>query len=288
MIACVFAMFFTANVCWGFSPHKRINTEAVYLLPEPVFQFYKEHKDYLYEHAVDPDKRRHSVVGEAEKHFIDLNQYGSSLSEVEKSIKLSWACAIEKFTEDTLREHGIGPWNALWSYHSLVKAFEENDKDRILQVSSELGHYIADLHVPLHTTSNYNGQETNQVGIHALWETRLPELFSAEYDFLMPEVAYLENPKKAIWEAVFESHALVNEVLNYEAIISNDTMLNKYTNDERNGRVQYTYSHAFSAKYHESLNGMVEKRMRESITLIASLWYSAWVDSGQPYLKNIE
>lgn len=288
MLLYITALFFSVHACWGFSPHKRINAEAVYLLPKPVFQFYKKHKDYLSEHAIDPDKRRHSVVGEAEKHFIDLDQYGSSLSEVEESIELSWTCAVEKFTEDTLREHGIGPWNALWSYHSLVKAFEENDKERILQVSAELGHYVADLHVPLHTTSNYNGQKTKQVGIHALWETRLPELFSDEYDFLMPEVTYLESPKKAIWEAVFESHSLVKQVLSNEIYISNDSTLSKFTNDERNGRMQYTYSHAFSSKYHQSLNGMVEKRMKKSIALIASLWYSAWVDSGQPYLKNIE
>lgn len=280
--------FFVSFQFWGFNPHRRINEEAVYLLPEPLFQFYKAHKNYLSEHAVDPDKRRHSVKGEAEKHFIDLDKYGSDLNEIQQKLPLTWDCAVEFYSEDTLREHGIGPWNALWSYYALVKAFEENNKERILKVSAELGHYVADLHVPLHTTSNYNGQQTKQVGIHALWETRLPELFSKNYDFLMPEVNYIENPYQAIWEAVFQSHALVKQVLMNEVIISESENVNKYTNDERNGRVQYTYSELFSAEYHESLNGMVEKRMRSSVALIAALWYSAWVDSGQPYLKNIE
>ena len=35
---------------------------------------------------------------------------------------------------------------------------------------ADLGHYLADAHVPLHT-GNYSSQRTNQTGIHALWET---------------------------------------------------------------------------------------------------------------------
>ena len=31
---------------------------------------------------------------------------------------------------------------------------------------------------------------------------------------------------------------------------------------------------------------MVEKQMRASIIMIGSYWYSAWVDAGQPSLKN--
>jgi hypothetical protein len=47
-----------------------------------------------------------------------------------------------------------------------------------------LGHYIGDAHVPLHTTSNYNGQKTNQHGIHGLWESRIPEqLFDERVTF---------------------------------------------------------------------------------------------------------
>ena len=43
--------------------------------------------------------------------------------------------------------------------------------DDVLRTAADLGHYLADAHVPLHTTGNYNGQRTNQTGIHALWET---------------------------------------------------------------------------------------------------------------------
>lgn len=58
---------------WGFWAHKRINRMAVYRLPAEMQFFYKKHIDYLSENATNPDKRRYSVVGEAERHFIDLD-----------------------------------------------------------------------------------------------------------------------------------------------------------------------------------------------------------------------
>jgi hypothetical protein len=35
------------------------------------------------------------------------------------------------------------------------------------------------------------------------------------------------------------------------------------------------------------LNGMVERRMRQSIYAIASFWYTAWINAGQPDLSTM-
>jgi hypothetical protein len=35
------------------------------------------------------------------------------------------------------------------------------------------------------------------------------------------------------------------------------------------------------------LNGMIERRMRLSIASIASFWYTAWVNAGQPNLHAL-
>src|SRR3546814_18777866 len=42
---------------WGFHAHKLINRMAVFTLPTDVAGFYKNHVDYMTEHAVDADKR---------------------------------------------------------------------------------------------------------------------------------------------------------------------------------------------------------------------------------------
>ena len=120
--------------------------------------------------AVDADKRKHGVKEEAARHYIDLDHYSDGIS------PCGWHEACERFTEDTLRSRGILPWSIERVYNQLVAEMSNCDvKDssaarlsRVLRLSSDLGHYIGDAHVPLHTTSNYNGQFTAQIGIHAL------------------------------------------------------------------------------------------------------------------------
>ena len=88
----------------------------------------------------------------------------------------------ELFFKNLLVQHGILPYHLLVVYHSLTKAFKLGESERILQHSADLGHYLADAHVPLHTSMNYNGQLTGQTGLHAFWETRIPEI-QAEFDY---------------------------------------------------------------------------------------------------------
>ena len=86
--------------------------------------------------------------------------------------------------KEAFTEHGILPYNLQTFYIRLIGAFKRKDVKRILSLSADIGHYIGDAHVPLHTTENYNGQLTDQIGIHAFWESRIPELFAdQEFEF---------------------------------------------------------------------------------------------------------
>src|SRR5215216_4064710 len=88
----------------------------------------------------------------------------------------------------------------------LVNAFKEKDAVRILKLSAEIGHYIADAHVPLHASSNHNGQLTNQKGIHGFWESRIPEMLAGkEWNFFIGRADYLKNPSSFIWKKLLES-----------------------------------------------------------------------------------
>jgi len=100
-----------------------------------------------------------------------------------------------KFTfVNHLDEYGILPYHLVEYQNRLKNAFVRQDLKKIIRLAGELGHYIGDAHVPLHTTVNYNGQLTGQDGIHAFWETRIPELFAtAEYDFWVEPREYIED-----------------------------------------------------------------------------------------------
>lgn len=269
---------------WGFFGHQKINRLAVFTLPVEMITFYKHHIRYISEAAVNPDRRRYAVEGEGARHYIDLDVYGDSAA---YQLPRYWNEAVEKFGEDSLQAHGIVPWHIYRAYFQLRDAFMLKDPAKILKQSAEIGHYIADAHVPLHTTSNYDGQLTNQVGIHAFWESRLPELFFNEYDFYVGKASYIKNVQLAAWEAVTHAHLALDSVLQFEKQLSQQSDNLKFNFETKGRQTVRVFSLNYSKKYHAMLNGMVERQMRYCIKMIGDVWFTAWVDAGQPDLKSL-
>ncbi|MES2650085.1 MAG: zinc dependent phospholipase C family protein [Bacteroidota bacterium] len=269
---------------WGFFAHKRINQLAIFTLPIEMINFYKAGSSYIISHAVDPDKRRYIDTLEAPRHYLDVENYEENIDSIPKK----WTDALTKYGLKKLNTSGIVPWQIERTYFSLVKAFKLRDSLKILKYSADLGHYIGDAHVPLHTTHNHNGQLTNQSGIHAFWESRIPELFAGNYNLIVGKASYIENPLTAAWIIVKESHLSVDSVIRFEAELNLSFPSDqKYSFSRRSNRVVKQYSHTYSKAYQEKMKGMVEKRMRAAILAIGSFWFSAWVDAGQPVLKNL-
>jgi hypothetical protein len=269
---------------WGFFGHKRINQLSVFTLPPDMIGFYKANINYITEASVNPDRRRFSVVDEAPRHYIDLDHYGDSALEV---MPKYWNDAVAKFSEDTLKAYGVVPWHVNRMYFQLKEAFLLEDPARILKVSAELGHYIGDAHVPLHTTENYNGQLTGQDGIHGFWESRLVELYSDRYDFFVGKAAYIEDPQGRIWEVVKASYQLKDSVLLGEKRLSEKFGEKRFSFETKGRQTIKVYSEAYANAFHKMLKGMVEKRMRSAVYVTGSFWFTAWVDAGQPDLRKL-
>lgn len=258
---------------------------AVFILPEEMMVLYKPNIEYITTHAVDPDKRRYAIEAEAPRHYIDLDHYGTLPFD---NVPKKWKDAVAKFTEDSLNAYGIVPWHVEKMYYRLIEAFKEKNKHKILQTSAEIGHYIADAHVPLHTTENYNGQLTNQYGIHGFWESRVPELFGEQYDYWIGKATIVNNINKSIWKVVFESHMAKDSVLLFEKKLNNSFATDqKYSFETRGATAIKTYSKEYTKAYSDMMDGMVERRLRAAVNMVGSIWYTAWVQAGQPALDNL-
>lgn len=270
---------------WGFWAHKRINRLAVFTLPPEMIVFYKKHIEFLTEHAVDPDKRRYATEDEFSRHFIDVDHYGTyPFPEVPRK----WDDAIKKFTEDTLKAYGIVPWHTEVMIKRLTWAFKQGDIGQILHNSADIGHYIGDGHVPLHTTENYNGQLTNQKGIHGFWESRIPELYGEEYDYWVGKAEYVGKPLDEIWKYVLESHNALDSVLVFERQLNQQFPADqKYCYESRGTLMAQVYCEGYTHSYSNMLDGMVERRMRQAILQVGSFWYTAWVNAGKPDLDKL-
>jgi hypothetical protein len=269
--------------CWGFFAHRMINYQAVFLLPPEMIVFYKPNIDFISAHAVDPDKRRYAFAEEGVRHYIDMDRYAGA------DIPRAWSKAVEKFSVDTIKMRGIVPWWIQVMLARLTKAFRDKNVNAILKISAETGHYIGDAHVPLHTSSNHNGQLTNQHGIHGFWESRIPELYAdSEWDLFNGRAIYISNPLQFIWKRVEESSRASDSVLKFEKMLNGKvTSDRKYSFENRNGVIVKQYSADYCAAYNRMMNGMIERRLRESVFAVASFWYTAWVNAGQPDLKNL-
>jgi len=272
----------TVEIKWGFWAHQRINRLAVFTLPPEMQVFFKKQIRYLTENAVNPDKRRYAVVGEAPRHYIDAEAYGDSAL---YKLPAYWNEAVNRYGEDTLALNGTVPW-AIQQYKAqLTEAFRQKNARRILRVAADLGHYIADANVPLHTTRNYNGQLTGQIGIHAFWESRIPELYAEDYDMFVGAATYEEKTARRAWQAVRQANAALDSVLLFEKVLSQRIKPEqKYVLEDRNGVIIKTYSREFTERYHQMLNHQVERQMRASVKMVGDFWFTCWVDAGQPDL----
>lgn len=287
LITFIISFIFSNGFSWGFFGHKLINRMAVFTLPEKLMAFYKSNIEYITEHAPDPDKRRYAVKEEACRHYIDLDHYEVCVPI--DTVPKSWKDAVAKYSEDTLNAYGIVPWYVGLMKYKLTEAFKEKNIERILKLSADIGHYMADAHVPLHATENYNGQFTSQNGIHGFWESRLPELYSNNYDFFTGRALYLKDVQKAVWIACEGSFAAKDSVLQFERRLNAEFPSDKkYSLELKGSTTVKMYSKNYAKAYDKMLEGQVERRMRASVLMVGSIWFTAWVDAGQPDLSELD
>jgi hypothetical protein len=268
-------------VNWGFAPHKELHAVAITALPPSIFSFFKSHQAELIRRATDADKRKHGVDDEAARHYIDLDHFNERIE------PCSWFEACEKFTEDTLKERGILPWNIELVYMNLVNEFAQDtlNTGQVIRLCADLGHYIADAHVPLHTSSNYNGQFSGQTGIHALWETHVYETLRSSWTPRKIEASYIKEVRKWVWTIIHESHQDVGEVLAKEIMVREmKDVPEDYGYRTRGRTLTLVPTPAFCEAYSSAMEGMVERRFFSAAQAISSIWYTAWADAGAPEL----
>src|SRR5882672_804174 len=181
---------------WGFLVHRTVNQLAIYELPAPMKAFFWKNRDSVVSQSIRPDVRRNTDKTEAPRHFIDLEAYGDSAG---WKMPMRLPEAVQRFTLDTLHKYGYVPYVVLEVKDRLTQAFRKGDKDSILFYATDLGHYIGDANVPLHTSINYDGGLTGQRGIHALWESTVPDQLMDGYKLRDGHKAqYLSDPAAAI------------------------------------------------------------------------------------------
>ncbi|MHB1688144.1 MAG: S1/P1 nuclease [Ignavibacteriaceae bacterium] len=267
-----FVFSFQSIYPWGEEGHKMISKMAVQFFP-PEMKAFVQWEDYLSQHAPDPDLRKKDDKSEGPKHFIDIDFYKEFLAgkmiENEDSL-------IAKYGETEVIKNGVLPWATLKTFQELTKAFKEHDKEGALKLAADLGHYVADGHQPMHTVLNYNGQLTDQKGVHAHYEiTMVDEHLKELEDSFQPVPApFIKDPMNFIFNYISNSNSVCG------ILFDADNFAFKESGSRRSD--EYYRLMWFRMGY------ITEVQFDHAAEDFASLVYTAWINGGKPSFESMK
>ncbi len=253
---------------WGFEVHKYIMERAIPLLPAEIRPFFDKYRVSIVEHAVDPDLwRTAGWLEEPSRHFVDMDAYGAFPF---KALPHDYDQAVARYGKAFVDKNGTLPWRTEEIYGKLVEAFTQKAgyaRDNIKFFSSVIAHYTADAHVPFHAALNYDGQLSGQWGIHSRFESELFERYRGTLRITPAPIVRIANPREFIFETLTASFTFVQPILDADraAVAGRDVY-----ND--------TYFTLFFAK----TRPILEKRLSDAITGVASMITAAWIEAGRP------
>ena len=256
---------------WGHTGHAMINKLAVDALPAgPLKNFFEKSRDYISEHAVDPDlvKKEHHAQ-EAPKHFLNIDADSSVKPE---DYPKTWQAVVDRFGKQAALKQGKVPWAIEETTQELIEAFKAKDGTRIIEKATWLGHYVGDAHQPFHSCANYDGQLTGQKGIHAIFEQKMIEHHQDECE--------KEAQKLIATMQVGEIEGLISlKALTW--IVEGDKQAHKILELDKGNRASGREKALWKAT-----GAMAEKRIAEAAVQLASLWVTAYKRAKQPDLPG--
>ncbi len=263
---------------WGFTGHRLVNGKAVSTLPAPLRPLFENNRDYLAEHAIDPDLwRAAGAPGEDPNHFLDMDAFGADPF---PEIPREEAQHLARHGQEA-REKGRVPWRVGELYRELVAAFRHGDEARVLERAAVLAHYVGDSHVPLHAVLNYDGQLSGQQGIHNRWESALVERQVAQLEReLRPAAARPPgDPVAATFAVLLDSFRHAAGVLASDRASTEGRDLAETPADDR-------YDDAYYSRLHEREGERVRARLSAAVSAVGSLWLQAWEEAGRPEMDT--
>jgi len=260
---------------WGFEAHRLVMERAIALLPDAIRPLFEKHRAMVVERSIDPDTwRTAGFAEEAPNHFLDLDWSGYGkypFSELPRD----YTAAIAKFGRERVHQNGTVPWRAEEYFGNLRRAFESYGRRGafgafdLLFFAATLGHYVSDAHVPFHAVENYDGQLTNQHGIHVRFEATMFERYRAQLTLAPKPPRAIANPRDFVFDVIIEGTRLVPPILESDraAIGTRDV-----------------YDDAYYEAFFRANRAVLERRLNESISAVAGIIIGAWEAAGKPAL----
>ncbi len=248
---------------WGVTGHKIINRRSTFSLPSPMS--FLNWSDSLAAHSSDADYRRSTDPNEAPRHFIDIDDYPEFIAtgRIPQNLDSLIALHGSSFVFNT----GILPFAIIATTDSLKKYFQQHNFQKAMLQAADLGHYVGDGHQPLHITRNYDGQYTNQNGVHSRYETQMINRDTANIIYTLENATYVSNINQFVFNFLYNNYRYVDSVLKFDSIAH---------------AIAPSYNANYYQIFWELAGNFTTMLFNNASHFLASLIYTSWVNSGSP------
>jgi hypothetical protein len=250
---------------WSGAQHIQINKAAGRNVPDEMGAF-RPFSRAMVLPAIYPDLWKEADLAETPRHYFEPDRLAPGTDLLGLSPIQSEAFAKFGMRAD---EIGIAPWTITDLLAQMTEAMRTNDWLWAARCGAAMGHYVADLHMPLHCTQNYNGDDTGQSGVHLRWESDMAKAFFHPDQMDPAPAIYLEDPFRSVMEWIVQSAALAPEILKADIIAKRSA----------NGRID---TERYYRKLWDLTGDIVGRQLGEATAHLSSLWYTAWVNAGKP------
>jgi hypothetical protein len=249
---------------WGDQAHVFIAEAAYNLLQSQCLaDFYYANSQQLLQSALDPDDWRDTDPDEAPRHFLDIDAVP-----IPANYPHDLNVAIMMYGRDPIYANGTVPWVSEAYYSALVSAFQARNVAQAVALSGNLSHYVSDSFSPYHATINFDGQATNNPGIHGRYEADMVDQNAAAVRMGINTRATRIPAPAVLRESIFDALEVGTTLV---------AAINAV--DVRSGG---SIPSLWSAKGAEAMD-----RMASGASLTHALWEAAYAQAGSPRLAGM-
>jgi hypothetical protein len=249
---------------WGPEAHRLVNAWAIQVLPADIRPFFEVRRQFLIEHANDPDEWMRKDRYERMRHYIYLDKYGLFPY---LALPHTLRAAQEKYGTGHINHTGLLPWQ-IGSYSlKLTNDLRGRKWDDAQLDAAVLAHYVADAHDPLHTTQNYDGQLTGQAGLEMRFSSSLIEKYRNFFMLHPRDAAKIEDPTEYAFQMALEANTWVDRIV-FEDRRAKDDLID--------------YNEDYFDRFYTAIGSTAVSELNEAAHDAGCYWYTAWLNAGKP------
>jgi len=254
-------------ISWGGTGHSKISEAAALSFNQQMKDF-QSWVSFLKAHASDADYRKSSDKTEGPKHYIDIDSYSDFISK--GRIPQTLDSVNQKYGSAFVIDNGILPWATIASFDSLRECMKRRDFDEAKKFAADLGHYVADGHMPLHITKDYDGRlPITKEGIHSRYESTMIGAHISQITYSGEDISEINNVNQYIFNYLYANYSYVDEV---------------YAADTYAKTLGTTSSTEYKTALWTKTKDFTIPLFKNASHALAELIYTAWLQAGSPSL----